>query len=108
MLSEETKINFQKINLKQASGDSQENFQIAEQKNKNAGLGVESTQKTECEGEIYLLSLKRWKKIANDYVKKNGTFDISKIPEVCDNIKFDLLHNPELASDFRLKLLSKS
>jgi hypothetical protein len=70
---------------------------------------VEPAQKTEsCEGEHYLLSLKRWKKIANDYVEKNGTFDISKIPEVCDNIKFDLLHNPELACDFRLKLLAKS
>lgn len=55
-----------------------------------------------------MLSLKRWKKIANDFVKKNDTFDISKIPEVCDNVKFDLLHNPELASDFRLKLLAKS
>ena len=55
-----------------------------------------------------MLSLKRWKKIANDFSLKNGKFDISKIPDVFDNIKFDLLHNPELASDDRLKLLAVS
>lgn len=66
------------------------------------------SQANTCTGEPYLLSLKRWKKIANDFTLKNGRFDISKLPEVCDNIKFDLLHNPELACDFRMTLLAKS
>jgi len=35
-------------------------------------------------------------------IKKDGTYDISKIPEVCDNIKFDLLHSPEMMNDERL------
>ena len=61
-----------------------------------------------CDGEPYLLSLERWKKIANDFSLKHGKFDISKIPEVCDNIKFDLLHNPELTSESGLKLLTIS
>lgn len=39
---------------------------------------------------------------------KDFDFDISKLPEICDNIKFDLLHNPELVCDFRLELLDKS
>ena len=51
------------------------------------------------------MQLKRWKKIAADFIMKDGTFDISKIPEICDNIKFDNLHNPELINDMRLDLL---
>ena len=51
------------------------------------------------------MQLKRWKKIAADFIGKDGTFDISKIPEICDNIKFDNLHNPELINDMRLDLL---
>lgn len=41
-------------------------------------------------------------------IKKDGTYDISKIPEVCDNIKFDLLHSPELINEERLRLLELS
>ena len=54
------------------------------------------------------MQLKRWKKIANDYVRSDGTFDISKVPEICDNIKFDLLHSPELINENRLRLLELS
>jgi len=56
----------------------------------------------DCDGQPYLVQLKRWKKIENDMIKKDGTYDISKIPEVCDNIKFDLLHSPEMINDERL------
>jgi hypothetical protein len=59
---------------------------------------------TTCDGEHYLTSLKRWMKIGNDYKKKEG-FDISKIPEICDNIKFDNLHNPELINEERIELM---
>jgi len=61
-----------------------------------------------CHGQPYIIQLKRWKKIANDFVKKDGTFDISKIPEICDNIKFDLLHSPQLTNEHRLQLLALS
>ncbi len=43
-------------------------------------------------------------KIKNDYKLTNG-FDISKIPEICDNIKFDNLHNPELINKERIELM---
>lgn len=43
---------------------------------------------------------KRWKKIEEDFYKidENGleTYDISKLPEVCDNIKYDMIHYPDL------------
>ncbi len=63
---------------------------------------------TDCDGQPLLIMLKRWKKIANDFVKKDGSFDISKIPEICDNIKFDNLHNPELLNELRYNLLEIS
>lgn len=62
----------------------------------------------DCDGQPLLIMLKRWKKIANDFNKSDGTFDISKIPEICDNIKFDNLHNPELLNELRLNLLEES
>lgn len=38
-------------------------------------------------------------KIQNDYNKEDGRFDVSKISEICDNIKFDNLHIPQLLRD---------
>lgn len=45
---------------------------------------------------------KRWKKIELDFSKEKGgkrTFDISNLPEICDNIVFDMIHYPELRVD---------
>lgn len=58
-----------------------------------------------CDGEHPLNSLKRWMKIKNDYTTETG-FDISKIPEIYDNIKFDLLHNPERTTEARVELMA--
>ena len=71
----------------------------------NEKLGEEEA---ECDGQPYLVQLKRWKKIEADLIKKDGKYDISKIPEVCDNIKFDLLHSPEMINQDRLELLALS
>lgn len=40
-------------------------------------------------------ALKRWMKIKNDFKKSEESYDISKLPTIYDNIKFDMLHNPE-------------
>ena len=55
---------------------------------------MQSQQNEGCENEQKLLMFKRWRKLEKDFKKKDNTFDISKIPDICDNIKFDLLHNP--------------
>lgn len=47
---------------------------------------------------------KRWRKLEKDFKKKDGTFDISKIPDICDNIKYDILHNQYLIDDQRKEL----
>jgi inositol hexakisphosphate/diphosphoinositol-pentakisphosphate kinase len=39
----------------------------------------------------------RWQKIHKDfYVSKSGLFDLSKVPDVYDMIRFDILHNSHL------------
>ena len=53
---------------------------------------------------------KRWMKIEEDFIIKSkdgqeDTYDISKLPEVCDNIKYDTIHYPELLDKKRDKLL---
>jgi inositol-hexakisphosphate/diphosphoinositol-pentakisphosphate 1-kinase len=45
-------------------------------------------------GESWDLMRRRWGKIEKDfYNKSNGFYDISKIPEIYDAIKFDYIHN---------------
>jgi hypothetical protein len=55
---------------------------------------------TDCQAETLLLMYKRWKKIEEDFMKVTETgeeqYDISKLPEVCDNIKYDMIHYPDV------------
>ena len=44
-------------------------------------------------GETWELMVRRWAKLEKDFLNKNGVFDISKIPDIYDCIKYDLLHN---------------
>ena len=57
------------------------------------------------------MMFKRWKKIEEDFLKKKknnkNVFDISKLPEICDNIVFDMIHYPELRDDAKRDRLLK-
>ncbi|XP_037921016.1 inositol hexakisphosphate and diphosphoinositol-pentakisphosphate kinase isoform X4 [Hermetia illucens] len=44
-------------------------------------------------GETWDLMGRRWEKIEKDFSTKSKTFDISKIPDIYDCIKYDLQHN---------------
>jgi inositol hexakisphosphate/diphosphoinositol-pentakisphosphate kinase len=44
-------------------------------------------------GETWELMIRRWGKIEKDFCQKSKTFDISKIPDIYDCIKYDLQHN---------------
>ncbi|GFO26087.1 inositol hexakisphosphate and diphosphoinositol-pentakisphosphate kinase, partial [Plakobranchus ocellatus] len=44
-------------------------------------------------GESWELLIRRWAKLEKDFRLKNGRFDISKIPDIYDCIKYDLQHN---------------
>eukprot|EP00898_Chlorokybus_atmophyticus_P007786 jgi/Chlat1/8008/Chrsp7S00634 len=50
-----------------------------------------------CGGESFLLMHARWSKLQNDiYNERKGRFDISKIPDIYDSVKYDSLHNSHL------------
>ncbi|KAJ8725825.1 hypothetical protein PYW08_004008 [Mythimna loreyi] len=44
-------------------------------------------------GETWELMGRRWGKIEKDFCTKNKTYDISKVPDIYDCIKYDLQHN---------------
>ncbi|XP_061414639.1 inositol hexakisphosphate and diphosphoinositol-pentakisphosphate kinase 2-like isoform X9 [Lethenteron reissneri] len=60
--------------------------------------------------ETLELMLRRWCKLERDFKLKNGRYDISKIPDIYDCIKYDTQHNAALALEdtTELHLLSKA
>ena len=51
----------------------------------------------DCLDENIVLIYKRYVKLKNDfYNTKKSKFDISKIPDIYDNIKYDIIHNKDL------------
>jgi inositol hexakisphosphate/diphosphoinositol-pentakisphosphate kinase len=50
-----------------------------------------------CGSEGFLLMFARWKKLERDiYNERKGRYDISKVPDIYDSAKYDLLHNAHL------------
>ncbi|XP_038045687.1 inositol hexakisphosphate and diphosphoinositol-pentakisphosphate kinase 2-like isoform X2 [Patiria miniata] len=49
------------------------------------------------------LMLRRWAKLEKDFKTKTGLFDITKIPDIYDCIKYDLLHNEKLITPLGFK-----
>ncbi|XP_066492008.1 inositol hexakisphosphate and diphosphoinositol-pentakisphosphate kinase 1 [Tiliqua scincoides] len=47
-------------------------------------------------GETLELMLQRWQKLERDFRLKDRRYDISKIPDIYDCVKYDLQHNPTL------------
>ncbi|KAJ6669768.1 hypothetical protein lerEdw1_000317 [Lerista edwardsae] len=56
------------------------------------------------------LMLRRWAKLEKDFKTKNGRYDISKIPDIYDCIKYDVQHNISLKLENTMELyrLSKA
>ncbi|KAE8618044.1 hypothetical protein XENTR_v10009257 [Xenopus tropicalis] len=46
--------------------------------------------------ETLELMLQRWSKLERDFRMKNGRYDISKIPDIYDCVKYDVQHNSSL------------
>ncbi|KAH9556340.1 hypothetical protein CY35_07G021800 [Sphagnum magellanicum] len=50
-----------------------------------------------CGSESFLLMSARWKKLEHDiYSERRNRYDISKVPDIYDSAKYDLLHNAHL------------
>eukprot|EP00929_Paragymnodinium_shiwhaense_P068584 TRINITY_DN34518_c0_g1_i2.p1 TRINITY_DN34518_c0_g1~~TRINITY_DN34518_c0_g1_i2.p1 ORF type:complete len:1059 (-),score=270.35 TRINITY_DN34518_c0_g1_i2:78-3254(-) len=48
------------------------------------------------------LAVKRWHKLRGDlWNKKAGTWDVSKVPEIHDAAKYDIMHQPHLAKSLK-------
>lgn len=52
--------------------------------------------------------LQRWSKLERDFRMKNGRYDISKIPDIYDCVKYDVIHNGSLALEDTLELFRLS
>ena len=85
------------VNTSDESGSSEEGGSAA------ASLGVQDlSRKVEDRGDgavtfgdMLQLSFARWAKLEKDFFKKKEhKFDISKIPDIADCVRYDMVHNP--------------
>ncbi|XP_033485121.2 inositol hexakisphosphate and diphosphoinositol-pentakisphosphate kinase 2 isoform X11 [Epinephelus lanceolatus] len=58
--------------------------------------------------ETLELMLQRWSKLERDFRMKNGRYDISKIPDIYDCVKYDVIHNATLGLEDTLELFRLS
>ncbi|XP_020497071.2 inositol hexakisphosphate and diphosphoinositol-pentakisphosphate kinase 2 isoform X6 [Labrus bergylta] len=58
--------------------------------------------------ETLELMLQRWSKLERDFRMKNGRYDISKIPDIYDCVKYDVIHNSTLGLEDTLELFRLS
>ncbi|XP_054985885.1 inositol hexakisphosphate and diphosphoinositol-pentakisphosphate kinase 1 isoform X14 [Sorex araneus] len=58
--------------------------------------------------ETLELMLQRWSKLERDFRQKSGRYDISKIPDIYDCVKYDVQHNGSLALQGTAELLRLS
>ncbi|XP_039988485.1 inositol hexakisphosphate and diphosphoinositol-pentakisphosphate kinase 2 isoform X4 [Xiphias gladius] len=58
--------------------------------------------------ETLELMLQRWSKLERDFRTKNGRYDISKIPDIYDCIKYDSQHNASVGLEDTLELFRLS
>ncbi|XP_051739123.1 inositol hexakisphosphate and diphosphoinositol-pentakisphosphate kinase 1 isoform X7 [Ctenopharyngodon idella] len=58
--------------------------------------------------ETLELMLQRWSKLERDFRMKNGRYDISKIPDIYDCVKYDTQHNSSLNLEDTLELFRLS
>ena len=72
---------------------SPENLELKKEKS----LKQDNHSIPECEEEKEILIYKRYKKLRLDfYNKKTNKFDVTKIPDIYDNIKYDIIHNKHI------------
>uniref|UniRef100_A0A4W5RXN7 Inositol hexakisphosphate and diphosphoinositol-pentakisphosphate kinase n=1 Tax=Hucho hucho TaxID=62062 RepID=A0A4W5RXN7_9TELE len=58
--------------------------------------------------ETLELMLQRWSKLERDFRMKSGRYDISKIPDIYDCVKYDVQHNAMLGLEDTLELFRLS
>lgn len=95
------------ISLVNNNEDSEDKLKDKEKDKK--GEEQANTEISECEAEKIILIYKRWIKLYQDFYDfSTKKFEISKIPDIYDNIKYDLIHNKFLINDESIELYNKS
>ena len=62
----------------------------------------------DCKDEQIVLIYKRYVKLKKDFFnQKKNLFDISKIPDIYDNIKYDIIHNKNLINESGFQLFDE-
>ena len=62
----------------------------------------------DCQDENIVLIYKRYVKLKNDFFNaKKNKFDVSKIPDIYDNIKYDIIHNKDLMNESAYELFDE-
>ena len=89
--------------LKERSNDIKSSLNINDS-NRNASKANKKIF-FDCEEEKVILIYKRYFKLYNDfYDSKKNKFDISKIPDIYDNIKYDIIHNRTIIGETAIEL----
>ncbi len=108
-LSCEVKLNEkqkkQLANILSGKADTNNNKNISGKKGKEK---LKNIIRFNCEDEKIVLIYKRYAKLLNDfYNKEKEKFDISKIPDIYDNIKYDIIHNRNYVGEIGYQLYER-
>ena len=93
-----------------SSEDKKMNNNIIENKKKMENIKKDSNNEIDfdCQDENIVLIYKRYVKLKNDFFNnKKNLFDISKIPDIYDNIKYDIIHNKDLMNNSAYELFDE-
>ena len=62
----------------------------------------------DCEDEKIILIYKRYIKLRKDFFdEEKDNFDVTKIPDIYDNVKYDIIHNKELLNESTYELFNQ-
>ena len=93
-----------------SSEDKKININIIENKKKMDNIKKDSSNEIDfdCQDENIVLIYKRYIKLKNDFFNnKKNKFDVSKIPDIYDNIKYDIIHNKDLMNESAYELFDE-
>ena len=96
---DKTKKHIRKMKSLSSSEEKKIKKKLEKEKEKESKKSKEKKNELlfDCLDENIILIYKRYVKLKNDFYNiKKDKFDISKIPDIYDNIKYDLIHNKDL------------
>ena len=96
--SKQAKIREKSITAENSSRTSSESISKTETK-------INNNKRYDCEEEKVILIYKRYVKLYKDfYDRDKNKFNISKIPDIYDNIKYDIIHNKSIIGNTAIEL----